>query len=167
MIDLARLFRHLTMPHWAVRRAFPRRAGDAVEQAVRAVEKAHDIELRVAIEGGLPLAALLTGHSARERAIELFSQLRVWDTAANTGVLLYVQFADRKIEIVADRGIAAQVSQAEWDAVCARIAAEFGARRFEAGALAGIAAIAELLKGRVLPPPAGDRDELPDRPTLL
>lgn len=167
MTDFARLCKHLAMPHWTLRRAFPRRAGDAVEQAVRAVEKAHDVELRVAIEGGLPLAALIAGHSARERAIELFSQLRVWDTAANTGVLLYVQFADRKIEIVADRGIAARVSQAEWDAVCRRIAAEFRERRFEAGALAGIAAIAGLLKARVPPPPAGDRDELPDRPTLL
>ena len=166
-MNLVRIFKHLAMPDWMVRRAFPARAGDAVAAAVAAAEKAHDVELRVAVEGGMPLGALVRGQSSRERAIELFSSLRVWDTQNNTGVLVYVQFADRKIEIVADRGISARVQQAEWDAVCARIAGEFRAGRYEAGALAGIAGITELLRQYVPPPPAGDRDELPDRPTVL
>lgn len=166
-MDLIRIFRHLALPDWSVRRAFPARVGEAVEQAVRAAETGHDVELRVAVEGGLALGALLRGQSSRERAIELFSSLRVWDTQNNAGVLVYVQFADRRIEIVADRGISARVRQSEWDAVCARIAEEFRAGRFEAGALAGISGITALLKQHVPPPPAGDRDELPDRPMML
>jgi len=166
-MDLARIFRHLALPDWSVRRAFPARVGDIVQRAVEAAERAHDVELRVAVEGGLPLGALLRGQTSRERAIELFSQMRVWDTRHNTGVLIYVQFADHQVEIVADRGICARVTQAEWDAACARIVAEFHERRYEQGALAGIAAITELLHRHVPPPPAGDRDELPDRPTVL
>lgn len=166
-MDLIRILKHLAMPDWMVRRAFPVHVGDAVAAAVAAAEKVHDVELRVAVEGGLALGALLGGQTSRERAIDLFSQLRAWDTQNNTGVLVYVQFADRKIEIVADRGISTRVQQAEWDAVCARIVEEFRAGRFEAGALAGIAGITALLQRHVPPPPAGDRDELPDRPTVL
>lgn len=166
-MDLKRTFRHLALPDWSVRKAFPARVGDLVQQAVEAAERAHDVELRVAVEGGLALGALLRGQTSRERAIELFSQMRVWDTQNNTGVLIYVQFADRQVEIVADRGICAKVSQAEWDAACARIVAEFREGRYEQGALAGIAAITQLLRKHVPPPPAGDRDELPDRPAVL
>jgi uncharacterized membrane protein len=167
MNTFVRILRHLAAPYWVVRRAFPGRVGDAVAGAVRAAERAHDVELRVVVEGGLPPLALLRGKTSRARALELFSQLRVWDTEHNTGVLIYLQFADRKIEIVADRGIARQVKQEQWDAACAAIAREFRAGRYEAGALAGIAHIAAILEKHVPPPRAGDRDELPDRPTVL
>ena len=166
-MDLQRIFKHLALPDLAVRRAFGADVASTVERAVAAAEKAHDVELRVVVEGGLPLAALVRGIGSRERAIELFSQLRVWDTRNNTGVLIYVQFADHKIEIVADRGISTLVRQEDWDAACAAIAEQFAAGRFEQGVLAGIDRISRLLQKHVPPPPAGDIDELPDRPTLL
>lgn len=166
-MDLIRLLKHLALPDWAVRRAFPVKLGDLVAAAVGSLERAHDVELRVVVEGGMPLDALLRGQSSRDRAIDLFSQLRVWDTKENTGVLIYVQFADHKIEIVADRGINTKVQQAEWDAVCARIVEEFRAGRYEDGARAGIAGVTVLLNRYISPPPENDRDELPDRPTVL
>jgi uncharacterized membrane protein len=166
-MDLARVFRHLALPDLSVRRAFPGTVASAVERAVAAAEKAHDVELRVVVEGGLPLAALVRGVDSRARAVELFSQLGVWDTRNNTGVLIYLQFADRKIEIVADRGISALVPQQDWDAACSAIAAEFAAGRFEQGVLAGIERVSRLLEQHVPPPPADDADELPDRPTVL
>jgi len=166
-MDLIRFVKHLAVPDWAVRRAFPVNLGDLVTEAVRRLERAHDVELRVVAEGGMPLDALLRGQSSRDRAIELFSRLRVWDTAQNTGVLIYVQFIDRKIEIVADRGISTKVQQAEWDAVCAQIVEEFRAGRYEDGARAGIAGVTVLLDKYIAPPPEDDRDELPDRPLVL
>ena len=131
------------------------------------VEAAYDVELRVVVEGGMPPFELLRGKGSRARAIELFSQMRVWDTEHNTGVLVYVQFADRRIEIVADRGINARVKQADWDSVCAQITRQFRTQRFKEGALAGIAAIAALIEQHVPPAPPGKRDELPDRPKIL
>lgn len=166
-MDFARIFKHLATPDRALRRAFPPAVGDAVAAAVARAEKAHDVELRVVVEGGLALGALVAGQTSRERAIELFSQMRVWDTQNNTGVLVYVQFADHAIEIVADRGICALVTQVEWDAVCAAIAAQFRTGRYADGVQAGIDGILALLEQHVPPPPAGDTDELPDRPTVI
>lgn len=166
-MDLARIFRHLALPDFAVRRAFPAGVSSTVEKAVAAAEKAHDVELRVVVESGLPLGALVRGVGSRERAIELFSLLRVWDTRNNTGVLIYVQFADHKIEIVADRGISSLVKQEDWEGACAAIAAQFAGGRFEQGVLEGIERISQLLRKHVPPPAAGDVDELPDRPIVL
>jgi uncharacterized membrane protein len=166
-MNLLRTLKHLSIPQWTVRRAFPAQVAQTVQRAVRAAESAHDVELRVVVEGGLPLASLVRGTSSRERAIELFSILRVWDTEKNTGVLIYLQFVDRKIEIVADRGISARVRQEEWDAACAAMANEFREGRFEQGTLAGIEYLSALLKKHLPPPPAGDRDELPDAPIVI
>ena len=166
-MNLRRILKHLSIPQWIVRRAFPAQVAQVVERAVRAAESAHDVELRVVVEGGLPLGSLLRGTSSRERAIELFSILRVWDTEKNTGVLIYLQFVDRRIEIVADRGISARVRQQEWDAACAAMANEFREGRFEQGTLAGIEYLTALLKKHLPPPLAGDRDELPDAPIVI
>src|SRR5476651_1123774 len=104
-----RWIHHLFLDHVALGRAFPRATLDAIGRAVAEQEKRHRGQLRVAIEGGLPLPALAAGRSASERALEQFARLRVWDTENNAGVLIYVLLADRHVEIVADRGIHACV----------------------------------------------------------
>ena len=75
------------------------------------------------------------GLAARERALEVFGQLRVWDTEDNNGILVYVLFAERAVEILADRGIARCVPQQEWAALCREVEAEFAADGFRAGSL--------------------------------
>jgi uncharacterized membrane protein len=164
-MDLARFFKHSLVPQWWALRALPAGTLGAIEQAIGESEKRHSGELRFVVEGPLP-AAVLSGKGCRQRAIELFSQLRVWDTEANSGVLIYVQLVDRKVEIVADRGIHAQVGQAFWEGVCGRLQSEFGAGRFEAGALAAIGEITEAL-ARHFPPGAHNLNELPDKPVVL
>ena len=161
-----RMLKHLFAPHWVVARAFPRRTLAAVEAAIQASEKSHDGELRFAVEGGLHPLPLARGQSARARAIELFSSLRVWDTEHNSGILIYVQFVDRRIEIIADRGINARVEQREWDAICRSMEAAFRLGKYEPGALEAIAQ-ATLLLSRHFPPQGGNPNELPDRPVVL
>ncbi len=161
-----RWLRHL-FDLWAARRHFPEATLDAIQHAIADSEHRHLGEIVFAVEGSLPLAELLRARDARARADEVFAHLRVWDTAQHTGVLLYVLLADRAIEIVADRGIAAKVGQEEWRAVCALVQAQFALREYRAGAIAGIAAITEILARHF---PTGSRpneDELPDRPVLL
>ena len=165
-MKLKRIFKHLFAPHWIIRRAFPRRTLAAIEDAIRASEKLHNGELRFAVEAGLHPLPLLRGETARKRAHEVFSGLRVWDTAHNSGVLIYVQLVDHRIEIVADRGISAKVEQSEWDAICRRIEHAYRNREFEQGTLAGIREITELL-ARHFPPRGDNPDELPDRPVIL
>ena len=110
-MDIGRLLKHLIAPHWIVNRAFTRRTLDAIDASLAASEKSHDGELRFAVEAGLHPLPLWRGQTARQRAQEMFGALNVWDTAHNSGVLIYVQLVDRRIEIVADRGISAKVDQ--------------------------------------------------------
>lgn len=165
-MDMLRILKHLFAPPWVIARSFPRRTLSEIEAAIRASEMTHDGELRFAVEAGLDVLALLRGQSARQRADELFSSLRVWDTTNNSGVLIYVQLVDRRIEIVADRGVSAKVAQPQWDAICRRIEEAYRKREFERGTLAGIREITGLLAAHF--PPLGDNpDELPDRPVVL
>ena len=165
-MDIARLAKHLTAPHWIVNRRFPRRALDAIAAAITASEQTHDGELRFAVEAGLHPLPLWRGQTPRQRAQELFATLNVWDTVHNSGVLIYVQLVDRRIEIVADRGISAKVAQSEWDAICRRMEGSFKAGRFEGGAVAAILEITALL-ARHFPPLADNPNELPDGPVVL
>ena len=165
-MDVKRILKHLVTPHWIVYRAFPRAALRRIEQAIRESEKAHDGELRFAVEAGLDLLPLLRGITPRQRARQVFGQLGVWDTERNSGVLLYLQLVDRNIEIVADRGISARVEQATWDAICRRMQEAFRAGQFERGVLTGIDEITMLL-ARHFPPRGPNPDELPDRPVVL
>jgi uncharacterized membrane protein len=163
---MRRAFRHLISAP-AARRVFPAPMLERIQHAIAAGERDHLGEICLAVEGSLSLAALLRGRSARERAHELFARLRVWDTAMDTGVLVYVLLADRAIEIVADRGIAAAVAPEAWQAICTRMQEQFKAGDYERGACDGIAAIGALL-ARHFPADGRDNpDELPDRPALL
>lgn len=163
---IGRVLRHLLAPSWLINRVFPSRVMAAIEQAVRASEARHRGEIRFAVEGGLDLPLLLKGGDARQRAIEVFSQLRVWDTEENTGVLIYVQWLDRRVEILADRGIARQVPQAAWEAVCRQMEAAFREGRYGPGAVEAVQAVSDLLAGP-FPPRPDNPDELPNQPVRL
>lgn len=161
-----RLLRHLFCDFWSVRRAFPPATLHAIEAAIGAQERRHDGELRFAIEPSLPLRDYLAQVDARDRAVELFARMRVWDTEQNAGVLIYVLLADRRVEIVADRGIDRRVGKQAWESICGQMQREFAARRFEAGAVAGISAISDLLATHY-PPRDDNPNELPDRPVIV
>jgi hypothetical protein len=165
-MDLKRIIKHLCAPRWAVTRMFPAAAMKAIGKAIRESERLHDGELRFAVEGGLKLWLLLHERTPRARANEIFSQLRVWDTEHNSGVLIYVQTVDRHIEIIADRGINAKVEQRQWEAIAGRMQTEFRAQRYEAGVIEGMREITALL-ARHFPPTGANPDELPDAPVVL
>jgi len=161
---LTRLLKHLLVPHWFALRHFPKSSLMKIEHAIKASERQHDGELRFAAEAGLPFHFLK--FSPRRRAEALFSELRVWDTQHNSGVLIYVQLVDRRIEIVADRGIAAKVEQAEWETVCRRMEESFKKKQYLDGALEGIERITQIL-ARHFPPRGRHPNELPDKPVVL
>ncbi len=119
-MDIARTLRHLFTTPGAVRRAFPEEALVRIRAAIAASEAAHSGEIRFAVEAALPWSYLRRDAPARERAQMIFSKLRVWDTASNNGVLIYVELADHQIEIVADRGIGDHVTAAGVDRHCSR-----------------------------------------------
>jgi uncharacterized membrane protein len=158
----------VTATHWRTRLRFPRATLDAIEAAIVRAERTHAGQIRFAIETALTPLQILNDVAARTRAIELFASLGVWDTELNNGVLIYVLLADRGVEIVADRGLAARVGAAEWQGVCRLMEEHFRAGRFHQGAIAGVDAVGALLS-RHFPAGLGQSsvNELPDRPTLL
>jgi uncharacterized membrane protein len=161
-----RLLRHLVETRIATRRRFTPAVLDRIEAAITLGERAHCGELRVVIETDLDAWSILFGKSSRQRALEVFAHYGVWDTEQNNGVLIYVLFADRAVEIVADRGFNALVTPAEWASVCRAMETEFRQDRWEHGAIAGVEAAAQLLS-RHYPGSGRQGNELPDRPVLL
>ena len=161
-----RLLRHLVETRWATRRRFSRPVLDRIEAAVSAAEGTHGGELRVIVETDLDAWSILSGKTSRQRAVEVFAAAHVWDTARNNGVLLYVLFADRAVEIVADRGFNGLVVEAEWAGVCRAMETEFRHSRWETGVVGGVQTVMAFL-ARHFPSEAGLGNELPDRPVLL
>jgi hypothetical protein len=161
-----RSLRHLLAQRWLTRRKFNARVLADIEKAIGDHESRHSGELRFVVETSLELGELWRGLSPRERAAEVFAQLGVWDTAENNGVLIYVLLADRDVEILADRGIAARVTRPEWEQVCRDIEGHYRAGRFGPGSVAGIRDVGALL-ARHFPGARAGRSELPDQPVLL
>jgi uncharacterized membrane protein len=164
---LQRCWRHVVTDHRAARRAFDAAALRRIEGLIGEGERQHRGQLRFVVEPALPLARVLSGLAPRERALEVFGLMRIWDTEENAGVLVYLLLADRDVEIVADRGIHRRVGDDAWVAICRRMEAMFREGRFAAGAEEGIAAINALLVRHFPREGAAAGDELPNRPVIL
>ena len=165
-MNFGRILKHLWTPSRIVRRAFPAPVMKAITEAVKQSEGLHRGQIRFAVEGVLDLRKLAHDVQPEERALEVFSRLRVWDTAENNGVLVYLLLADRHVEIVADRGVHGRVGADGWDPICRRMEQSFAAGRFEQGILDGIRAITEIL-AREYPATGHATNELPDEPVVL
>jgi uncharacterized membrane protein len=165
MKRLLRVLKHRWFDETDARRALGDAALARLGERVRLSETRHSGEIRLCIEAGLPLSYLWRGAPARERALALFGKLRVWDTEHNNGALIYLLLAERAIEIVADRGLAAKVPPDTWRALAQRMSAAFKAGRFEQGLAQAIDAVDQLLLQH-FPLSAGEPNpnELPDRP---
>lgn len=162
-----RLWRNLVAEWWGLQRHFPRRLLQRIAAAVQAGEATHLGEICFAVQSRLSWLDVLRGVDARRQAHGAFAHLRVWDTELNSGVLIYVLLAEHRIEVVADRGIAAKVAPGAWDAVCAVMRQHYLAGDWAGGSLAGVAAVNALLVRHL--PAAGhaNPDELPNRPVIL
>lgn len=162
---IRRIIRHLMTTRWRVRRAFPSASLDAIATVIKNSEAVHGGEIFFVVEGALENGPLFARQSARERAIDVFSRLRVWDTEHNNGVLVYLLLADHDIEIIADRGIAKRVEQQVWQTICAKMECALGQESYTEAVLEGIHAITEHLVEHF--PQRDKPNQLPNQPILL
>lgn len=162
-----RWLRHLVANRWTLRRRFPQSALDAIERAVSASEAGHRGEIRFAIEAALDVPALWRGLKPRERALEAFAELSVWDTRERNGVLIYILLADHDVEIVADRGFDDRVTAEEWQAICAAVERAFRDSQWQDGARLAVEGVSALALREFPRTQAPDVNEQPNRPNLL
>ena len=166
-----RVLRHRSLDLRDTQRAIPPEMVERLMARVAASEQRHTGEIRICVEASLPSSYLWRGASARERAVMMFSKLRVWDTARNNGVLVYLMLADHAIELVADRGIAAHVPDRHWQDMVARMAGAFRDGRYEDGLTQALEEVSAVLVEHfpavdATGAPQANPNELPDAPLL-
>ena len=164
-----RILKHRWFDETDARKALGGGVMARITERIATSERCHSGEIRVVVEGGLPLSYLWRRASSRDRAVSLFGKLRVWDTELNNGVLIYLLLAERAIEIVADRGIARHVPHAHWQAIIAGMRDPLRSGQIEKALIDAIEAVDAVLQQHAARHPAGtaDKNELPDRPLTL
>jgi uncharacterized membrane protein YgcG len=165
VMSAARYWNNLWSLPMLTRRRFSAATLRAIEEVITRTEARHGGEIRFVVETALEFSALWQGLTPRQRALQVFGELGVWDTADNNGVLIYVLMAEHDVEIIADRGIAARVPQVDWEQICHDMETAFSQGQFEQGAIAGIEGVARLLSEH-FPESTADRNEQPDRPIV-
>jgi uncharacterized membrane protein len=165
-MEIGRIARHLVGHHWRARRVFTPAVLANIEAATRACEATHSGQVRFVVEGALDGGPLFRNESARERALDFFSRLRIWDTAHNNGVLIYLLLADRNVEIIADRGVDAKIGTEGWEAICRAMEQDFRSGQFESGVIKGIEAVSRELT-KYFPANGAHPNELPDKPVVI
>lgn len=163
---MRRTLRHLLSTTNEAARVFPPATLEAIAEAITAGEQTHRGEVRLVVEKSLPLSAVWDGISNRQRALALFADYGIWDTEDNCGVLIYVNLADRKVDIVADRGINRRIEPATWQAVCNTMTAGFAQGRFHDATLDAVQQVNTLLRQH-FPSNGARANELPDKPLML
>lgn len=168
---LVRIFKHRWQSDAAVQRAVPPELLQKLAAQVAHSEAGHSGEIRIYVEASLPLSYLWQSasmaHITRERALAMFGKLRVWDTAQNNGVLIYLLLAERRIEIVADRGLNERVAPDTWPRLVQTMRAAFKAGDYDGGLMQAVQEVSSLLERHFkLQPGQANPNELPDTPLL-
>lgn len=162
---IARFFRHLVCAYGSSRGVFPAGAQEQLAAAIERAEQGHAGEICFVVETSLTPLQLGRRMTARERALELFADLHVWDTANNSGVLVYLLLADHAVEILADRGLHPG-GDACWPQAAECIRQGFQAGDALAGCMEAVQAIGEFLR-REFPATGPNPNELPNPIRLL
>ena len=165
-MNIKRIFKHTLTTQWHSKKYFTPAVLDAIEQEISHSEAQHSGEIRFVVEGALDGAPLFKNQSAHDRALDIFSQLRIWDTQDNNGLLIYVLLADHAVEIIADRGINAKVGSSEWQTICSVMQNEFAKGNFQNGVCDAIKSITQHLI-KHFPVSATDTNELPNKPVIM
>ena len=174
---LHRLLRHRWLDASDARHAIPPDLVERLQQRVAASERRHTGEVRIYVEGSLPLSylwrhlrdGLPIEQIVRERAVMMFAKLRMWDTAQRNGVLIYLLLAEHAIELVADRGVARFAPPAVWQAVVAHLGEDLKQGRFEQGLTRALEEVSAVLVAHYAEDPlasAAAPNQLPDEPVL-
>jgi uncharacterized membrane protein len=163
---IRRIWVHRMASEREVRATFDEAALARIESAIAAGESLHRGEVRFAVEAELDLRPLWIGTTPRERALQVFSEHGIWDTEENTGVLIYLLWADHAVEIIADRAANRSLPAGKWMEICEAMARACREGRHVDGVVSAIGAVNDALTA-ALPAGGTGQDELPNRSIVL
>lgn len=166
MNKFTRILRHLRHTRATAKALVPPSTLQAIQACIGAGEAEHRAEVRLVVEAALPLAALLRNESSRARAHELFSHYRIWDTEENSGVLVYINLADHRVEIITDRAVGRVLKHAEWEAVCSTMTRGFAAGIYHDSTLEALVQMNRMLALH-FPQTSHHKNEISNRPLML
>ena len=150
----------------AAKRYFSKQDQYEIAQAVKQAEQGHVGEIQVVIEGHIP-ATQAYQHNAHMRARQLFAELGVWDTQLNSGVLLYLNLCERKVEIVIDRGIQKETDQTIWDEICQKMTEQLSKHQYREAVMAGVFDIGDVLNNFYAQSTIDQQNELSNNSIIL
>ncbi len=127
---------------------------EQVAAAIRKFESSTSGEIRVHL-------AARTGDAPTAAAARVFHRVGMARTRDRNGVLFFVSIRDRRLAVIGDSGIHAEVPADFWSSVIARVEARFAQGRFADGLIDGIELAGDAL-ARHFPPRPDDVNELPD-----
>ena len=163
--SLKRWFKHFFfMP--ATKRYFNQQDQHAITQAVEQAEHGHVGEIQVVIEGHIPCSQAYQ-QDVTMRARELFAELGVWDTEFNSGVLLYINLCEQRVEIVIDRGIRQATEQKIWDEICQLLLINMSKQQYRHAVVDAVLAIGDVLNKFYAQKITDQANEIANAPILL
>lgn len=165
MTKRACVLKNLSVSPFLMRTIFTDELLRAAEKGVAEAEEKQGCEIRLVFEGALPWRYLFQDDPVRKRAVDLFSELRIWDTAENNGILFYVLHSEQAFEFVADRGVTAHLSEEVWQTVGALLREHLQPEEYEKGVLQSLSVLTDHLSKYF--PPTDKKNELHDRPLVL
>ena len=165
-MKLGRFCKHLLLSRWLVKTYFSKSDLSQIANRIAASESKHRAEIRVAIEANLHPLRVFSDAPVKQRAVDVFSQLRIWDTQENNGVLIYLLLADHVLEIVADRGIHQTLGEDYWQKINEDVIHLFKKKQYTDGICYAIEEItSEMVK--LFPKQGEDPDELSNEVVIL
>lgn len=164
---LMRMLKHLSAPSGMLHRNLSDGMLDAITAAIAQGETAHRGEIRIVLEGALPLSSLWRNESPRQRAANLFVSYGIGQTREASGILVYIQLLERRVEILGDQGIASHVTQHEWDSLCRSMEASFAKGDFKNGLLNAVDRMNILLTTHFPADAEDNPNELENRPLVI
>jgi len=127
-----------------------------VTTAIQLAEQRTSGEIRVYIENNCPAAEPL------ERASAIFQELKMNETLARNGVLVYVAMKDKKLAVYGDAGIHEKVGDAFWQEAVSKIVLHFNKQNYSEGIAGIVHGIGEALATHFPYVAKDDTNELPD-----
>jgi TPM domain len=166
MVMLRRLTLNVFSGWFRLHRWFPANTMKSIRDEIARGERHHAGEICFAVESRFSFWSVLMGLNPHVRTREIFSSMRVWDTQDNSGVLIYLQLAERHIEILADRGIASRVPSETWQQICEQTIMELRQLQPEVAVLHCIEGI-HILLAQYFPADENNPKEISDEPVIL